>query len=123
MKEPLIEFKSAKLAKEKGFNWPTDNYYMGSGNAFSLSHSEDHNNPEITKEKYSRPTQSLLQKWIREVHNIEIFTKWFNRDNESGYFTMVFYKLDGTLFHTTDKLKSFEMSLEIGLMEALNCIK
>jgi hypothetical protein len=81
MQEELITFETAKLAKEKGFIIPCENYYVdyvdddvvdlfnyeeqrGSGFAELCRNNLDY--------KTSAPTQSLLQKWLREVHNIEV---------------------------------------------------
>ena len=85
MKEQLINFETAKLAKEKGFNEPTINYWErgidGNGWALFTSGSlltniEDltstyFNKKEICGE-FSAPTQSLLQRWLREKHNLHI---------------------------------------------------
>jgi hypothetical protein len=70
MKEVLIKVETARLARENGFDW------ICSGNY-------DANQPEIlcptgwitnwNNKSYSTisaPTQSLLQKWFRDVHNI-----------------------------------------------------
>jgi hypothetical protein len=88
MEEQLITFETAKLAKEKGFKEKVLLYYS------SLKHIQDHtenngwgyfggcdfNNHKgyrgDKKKKlfpyYSAPTQSLLQKWLREEHKIEV---------------------------------------------------
>jgi len=72
-------------------------------------------------ETYSAPTQSQLQKWLREVHNIELYVqieaigqlyqyvlKWYNNVNLEQYgFASA----------------SYEASFEAGLLAALNLIK
>ena len=106
MEDTLISFTVAKLAKEKGFNILTLNYYFEDGNlkeneltgtngyygeeyCFSFNEFlENWNNEWLTKkdgdrcfgcnksngylETFSAPTQSLLQRWLREVHDIDI---------------------------------------------------
>lgn len=84
MKEQLTTLETAKLAKEKGFNLlcNTINYTDESGNSRSESlHStlinEDFENLKRLYYKYpsrcvSIPSQSLLQKWLRETHNIRV---------------------------------------------------
>tara|TARA_R110002012_G_C11328222_1_gene576686 strand:- start:196 stop:495 length:300 start_codon:yes stop_codon:yes gene_type:complete len=79
MKEQLISFETAKLAKEKGFNWPCLCYrqksaVIGDETILEVMEGEkyyDWNSyPQVPF--YSMPTQSLLQKWLREVYNVHI---------------------------------------------------
>lgn len=115
MKEQLISFETAKLAKEKGF-------YI-----------EDQNN-HIPK--YNLPTQSLLQKWLREVHNsfIEVGihspkNKYFTKKNLRYFVEINYYGKNFNLEMTNKEdflktnIKSYEEALEIGLQEALKLIK
>lgn len=73
MKEKLIDFLTAVLAKEKGFNKVEVNSYFhlneGYKLGYALCYSEVLNQ---TKTCLLAPTQSLLQKWIRELHGIHI---------------------------------------------------
>lgn len=85
MEEQLVSFKTAKLAKEKGFGVESiesvnsqiyDNhtevskfpYYVDS---FSLWELEELQGEVL----YLAPTQSLLQKWLREKYNIQLCLK------------------------------------------------
>jgi hypothetical protein len=153
MQEQLISFETAKLAKEKGFNiegqivfdLKASNkivnfkdiaiqefiddcktgyrdkglYYLKDG----INRTDDN-----TDEGYYllAPTQSLLQKWLREAHNIEILTKHFkdriNKPTE-GYVSMVWLQIDGFLRFKTEIKNTYEEALEIGLQEALNLIR
>jgi len=69
MNEDYITFKTAKLAKEKGFNIQTRYYYDFIGDIGSTS-STDQNWNKSKETIYSRPTQSALQKWLREKHKV-----------------------------------------------------
>lgn len=66
MKEQLITFETAKLAKKKGFDIDGVKY-IGSGEHIGKVGSDT-----SCKLYYLAPTQSLLQKWLRENHKIEI---------------------------------------------------
>lgn len=129
MKLELISFETAKLAKEKGFNHPVNDYYMGSGRVFSSLNPENHNKEPITKEKYSSPTQHLLQKWLREVHGINIDI--YSNTNMHSYFLSVINRYkpnDATATIKDDEgfikdFASYEQALEHGLKEALNMIE
>lgn len=79
MKEQLITFKTAKLAKEKGFTeHSTDRAYI---NYYSKDFvGEKKYNLKIYHENvyngnnpiYLAPTQSLLQRWLRETYSLHI---------------------------------------------------
>ena len=115
MEDQLISFKTAKLAKEKGF-------YI-----------EDQNN-HIPR--YNLPTQSLLQKWLRELHNcfIEVGihspeNKYFTKRNLRYFVKINYYGKNFNIEMTDDEdylkinIKTYEEALEIGLQEALKLIK
>lgn len=72
--EVLITFKTAKLAKEKGFNWDTLHCFTDEGSIQYSSGDEDDNefyNHNIWDD-FSAPSQSVLQKCLRENHGIHI---------------------------------------------------
>ena len=81
MKEQLVTFDTAKFAKEKGFDIKVETFYMGDSednflhNAGKKDNWNNHkcifNESELSGD-YSAPTQSLLQKWFREVHNLSV---------------------------------------------------
>ena len=66
MKEQLVSFKTAKLAKEKGFNELETHI----GTAYSQLGDLCVNTGATNQ--FEAPTQSLLQKWLREKHNINV---------------------------------------------------
>src|SRR5210317_1331625 len=88
MKEQLISFETAKLAKKKGFSHKVSYFFYKDGSKGYMSDigefvpncEADWNNTyeEIHKDKCSAPTQSLLQKWLREEHNLHVELSIFN---------------------------------------------
>lgn len=130
MKDELISFETAKLAKEKGFK-------LGSGwQIRSLYNLDDESTfCEKTKEtpEYAceRCTQSLLQRWLREVHNIDVDIFLVNPLNEPnlihweifGIFNILDGKKlnEGTINEYFEYL-TYEQALEAGLYTALNLI-
>jgi hypothetical protein len=82
MIETLVSFNVAKSAKEKGFDWECRNVYEEDEQLYELAYYESGGkvtNSQIPYAYFSSqgvictaPTQSLLQKWLREVHNINI---------------------------------------------------
>lgn len=72
MEEQLITFETAKLAKDKGFDWiiSDDKFYDYSGELDFTFQGYDEGVTE--NGRTPAPTQSLLQKWLREEHEIYI---------------------------------------------------
>lgn len=112
MEDTLISFETAKLAKEKGFDWKTlkryqDNETNPVGNSWY-----NHNSAEEQKlwntGLYSAPTQSLLQKWLRENYQIDITIEVLSSKEESK--------------EPFTKYSNYEEALEQGLIEALKSI-
>jgi len=129
MKEQLISFETAKLAKEKEFFDKTSNgeirisqqnVYSPEGNLFSLEKAIFSSAFRL-KDCYNAPTQSLLQKWIREVHNINILIS----PSKTNYFIIMVYLDKHNNFQEYDLqnyYKTYEEALETGLLEALKII-
>lgn len=71
MKDQLISFETAKLAKEKRFDVPCRLCYTDDDQLRALpfnAGNRDHINSK--HEYYSVTTQSLLQKWLMDIHEI-----------------------------------------------------
>jgi hypothetical protein len=165
MKEQLISFETAKLAKERGFtmfdknfksalvdtrnndiqrysfyrefaefNYTRDEYPMradepriqfqfegqtNSTNIFGLKNSyESPNDDTLCVHCFLAPTQSLLQKWLREVHGIDLWCERFST-NERWIWQCPKVnreRLEGSY-------DTYEQALEKGLQEALKLIK
>jgi len=130
MEEQLISFETAKLAKEKGFNYiNVDRYYdLELNNNLTRSFVSIQN-----KKCLLAPTQSLLQRWLREIHNIYVESY---HDLTSDGTKIQFYTSWGFLqqkdkngnknvngwYDEYNDWKTYEEALEIGLQEALKLI-
>ena len=115
MKEELIKFETANLAKKKGFDWVVPSSYLIyteelSPTTTSYNNREDYN---------SAPTQSLLQKWLREEHNILVITD-YDVNHKMYFYWMI---TDETRGIKRDFYSTYEKALEKGLQEALKLIK
>jgi len=128
MQEKLVEYSTAVLAKEKGFNHLKANVY-GDNMAYDTGYEEGKLIVSGNAlNSVLAPTQSLLQKWLREVHNIDIYCspdyKKLSGDRQKVYDCMcVICKTDSPkmLFHMGD-FPTFEEALEEGLQTALNLL-
>lgn len=134
MTEQYITFETAKIAKEKhyidGSRMPEPFSKLGYTNC-SPSYNEKGElwqrkfyNPENSH--YLAPTQSLLQKWLREKHGISVLVfldctlsyRWEIRSlhPEASYIGNTQYSLNVWCGH-------YEACLEDGLIAALKLIK
>jgi hypothetical protein len=110
MKEELITLATAKLAKEKGF---TDFHAPI---------------PSLIFEEKYRPTQSLLQKWLREVHSIAVFPLPEICSGSQERWGIQYAKFEhnhtqNNRFELDGLLSTYEEALETGLQEALELIQ
>jgi len=126
-----IQYNTAKLAKEKGFDWQTLSFYdledkrlindrIGSLGGHDCCSTNPLYHYEI-EDILAAPTQSELQKWLREIHNLFViidyngkfeYTKWFytiKSDTNQKVF-------DGGYWDT------YEECLEVALLESLKLI-
>ena len=81
MEDEIVSFETAMLLKEKGFNEPCSHYYEdndlyklgyyhGEGTGFVRNNSPIDGRLLCEEMQCTAPTQSLAQKWLREIHNI-----------------------------------------------------
>jgi hypothetical protein len=133
MKEKLITFKIAKLAKEKKFDWLTRYYFSQINSEPFETHEnslDDYNSSHWNEENgewISRPTQSLLQKWLREIHNIQInIENYHSIKEEKPYSVYIEYIINGHWtykdFDEINDYDTYEEALEKGLQEGLKLI-
>ncbi|MBE3086020.1 MAG: hypothetical protein IMZ64_07370 [Bacteroidetes bacterium] len=124
MKEELITFETARLAKEKGYLLPCVNWYNFS--ALLIKNAGDYRPANGKYPSYSAPTQSLLQKWLREKHKIYVSPResW-SFDNILEFVctlnnTHVTHQISNK---PVNRFETFEEAFEKGLQEALKLIK
>lgn len=133
MEDKLVSLETAKLAKKKEFNEICQYYYEILDKPITLqkmscSNAEGYKQP-------TAPTQSLLQKWLREKYDIEInitrmppevIKSSFNKGNKRiKKYNMWVWSLNGNPRIENPSLffDNYEEAFEIGLQEALKLIK
>ena len=131
MKETLVSSEIAKLAYEKGFNLNDKGYYVPmycvDGELIKEKLGYQKELPETFEKGFIiAPTQSLLQKWLREIHSIHVcvdislLKEWYvniyNIKNKPSEFGQTYEVLNEV------RLKTYEEALEIGLQEGLKLI-
>ena len=116
MKDELITFETAKLAKEKGF----EHNYCLTGTYNSIGNLLVNKNVHYFKEGVAALSQSLLQRWLREKHDIFLYIV---RDSD----LMISYIINDEYCYDTGpwngNFKTYEEALEEGLQTALKLIK
>ena len=142
MQEQLISFEVAKLAKEKGFHELVSNCYykeelfgtyvmMDENDSAFIdvmdgNELENHNSLDFIDYKYrfSAPTQSLLQKWLREEYKIHLVCWWY--DKQDKFYTELGRHGENTIKvqtgNVTNLFNTYEEALEAGLIESLKLI-
>lgn len=153
MTEQLISLETAKLAKEKGFDLCEDGrktYFSHDiWNKWLYPFEDEFYYSEIYKSTkeigfalndvypiplyepyYIAPTQSLLQKWLREKFHIIVEVCFVGgKTRKTAWFDYIIYVPDNLLEKIPDntelamKFKIYEEALEVGLQKALKLIK
>jgi uncharacterized protein YggL (DUF469 family) len=123
--EEICTYEVCKLAKEKGFNEPTDRYYhiyddvIEAQNSLEMTGSgcaDVYNS--LNQYRCSAPTQSLLQRWLREEKNIDIAIVPLY----TGGYSYIVYNIhcrDNRVVNTNAGYATYELALEDGLKYAL----
>lgn len=127
MKEELVSFQTAKLAKERGFDISTDkywcNYYTGEPlNKWKLLPAKE---LSLNFMEYAAPTQYLLQKWLREVHEIDVIAL---PTSSSKYIFRLYQKgktCKNQIYgdYMSKEYANYEEAFEYALVYGLNKIK
>ena len=125
MIEQLITSETANLAKEKKFDWNCHwVLYRGTSSVLHKCDAMPMKGKNLESGDYVlQPTQSLLQKWLREVHNIDVWSQPFVMDKSlpDESYSYFIYK-DGIFVKDGMDYIDFEEALEKGLQEALKLI-
>ena len=115
IEESYVALETAKLLKEKGFDYRCRKYYIDDS-MFEHTHGEIiPKNYDI----YECPTQQMAMSWLRKIHNIHIVVKNF------GYLGYVFtiQKLtSGSEQTSTEFYSTYEKAVEEAIQHCLKCL-
>ena len=142
MEDQIVSLETAMLLKEKGFNEPCCrfyednelrelNYYQGNGAGFVRNNSPINDMMYCEEMQCTAPTQSLAQKWLREIHHIT-FNANPHSDNEKIIYVVTIKvisnkkHIDFNVMMTTSNkaimFKTYEEAIEAGLKYCLKSI-
>lgn len=135
MTEELVTLETAKLLKAAGFKEDVSSFYElvykgGSGPEYEIDESYDAQNYNTDVHSISAPTQSIAQKWLREIRGVYVYVepvigkRWtlsfcdFNvPTEESDWMENEINKGNGYKVYVT-----YEEALEAGIQKALKLI-
>lgn len=130
MKEEFVTLETAKMLKKKRFREDVFTFYEADGVEGDMILSETYDYSENFNKRdgfLSAPSQSLVQKWLRETKNLHISII----RNACGYGYDICKAENGT--HITDGIfkgpndggqwDTYEEALEVGIQESLKLIK
>lgn len=121
--DEIVTYEVAKLAKEKGFDVPTAEFYNDDGNIGCYPRAFNHN--EFPDGDYAAPTQSLLQRWLREEKGLCISVEAYPTLAIMGkvcFAWVIKSGSDGHFMETNDSFQTFstyELALEDAIKYAL----
>lgn len=128
--EDYVSFETAKLLKEKGFDWHCFRFYDADVNRVIMPYCSmlDNElqcltNSQIDKfyqdkdicRTYTAPTLQMAMKWLREVYNIDISV---TPDRKAGYSVLIF-KDKRLPFDTLDSYSIYEQACETAIKYCL----
>ena len=128
MTDQLVSFPVAKLAKQKGFKperewnpeyvsmWYDDDDFPDDEPILTEMKEEDYS----CECHYLAPTQTKLQKWLREQHKLNVSPKY--HDGKWIPYVQLMYedRIKGYWGHRVDE---YEIAMNDGLLSALKLIK
>lgn len=122
MMEDYVSFENAKLLKEKGFDIPTERFYNECG-TYCCGASAYNWNDDDDCEDCSRPTQAMAMKWLREVHNLEIYPyHQYSQDGDKWWFEIVKFPSPVSDYESNAIYATYEEACEAAIKYCLKMI-
>lgn len=132
MELQIISLETAILLKENEFNWETDKVWLDSYSyPEGMSHIKakllwkdalDATQKVFPEYQFPAPTQELLRKWLRDIHDRHIYIIRASDKEGLGYSVSV-----KSAFNVSDYMfecfRTYEEALEIGLLNILRELK
>ena len=124
IEESYVSFETAKLLKEAGFDVRCTSQYTEGKCIWDTDYLYNFNQDEFN---YSRPTQALAARWLREVHHTNVYAcfDYEKFDERKWFFTREHTMVndDSAVYCSITNYNSYEEALEAGLREAIKLIK
>jgi hypothetical protein len=132
--EQLVTFETAKLAKEAGFDWPVQNKFDKSGflngvispNMRRYGDPSNYNDPcfqDEGRQYTSAPTQSELQKWLREKHFLCVSPLYTVAGYTFNIYNIKTGRIEYSVSSDNDYYMIWETAYDKGLLLSLKLIQ
>lgn len=121
IEESYVSFNTAKLLKEAGFDVPCTSQYTEGKCIWDVGYPYNFNQDEFG---YSRPTQALADRWLREVYNVAIYSL-YDDDMEQWFYVVDAFTKNPVIngFQSGSEYDDYESAFEDGLREAIKLVK
>lgn len=121
IEEEYVSFETAKMLKEADFNWICDALFYEDGTQMFEMNFKNYN--KAYPYTFSRPTQGLAAKWLREKHKLHIHCYLDYVDTTFRYLIQCFTdnKHYGNIF-SNDTYSNYDEAMEAGLQEAIKLV-
>jgi len=105
IQEDYVSFETAKLLKEKGFDWECVYFYdyYEENDKYVVCSTGGSCNREYYPSEYSMPTLQMAMKWLRVIHLI-LYVIYHSIENGELRFSWRIYKLEQDKKHYVEKL-------------------
>lgn len=125
MEDQIVSFETAKLAKEKGFDEFLPTYYthVKADPSVQIDDKWFRNSqfPETSYRLCSAPTQSLLQRWLRDKYKLHVFVMPYDdKELQQLLFENKLVDKDFNEFSSFNFTHTYEECLEEALQLSLN---
>lgn len=130
IEESYVSFETARLLKEAGFDVLCTSQYTENEFAWENLRKTDFNKSDYV---FSRPTQALAARWLREVHGIHASIDIFmDSENDADgkivdewtFWSWSLFDSSGRIINISDdRYDTYEEALEGGLKYGLKLIK
>ena len=125
--EQFITLETAKLAKQAGYRWDGVTYAWYKGNLIPFSLLPKGNKFNLN-DYYAAPTQSVLQRWLREIKGISIevchVIVWVDGGTLGNKWTyrICYLNSNESDILSSDEFNTYEDALEAGLRKYLTLL-
>lgn len=123
IEESYVSFDTAKLLKEAGFDVPCTSQYTDNGFGWDNLSRVNYNSCESL---FSRPTQALAARWLREKHRIALDVAFILPSVDGDVWQYFVGEMDDMIwegeYETGRKYATYEEAFEAGLQEAIKLV-
>jgi len=130
--EQFVAFETAKLAKQAGFDGEVRAHYFEQNGEKAFYHDQIPTgkwNSELYDGCFSASTQSVLQRWLREVKVISVEAYhtivWVEHDSSLAikwFYNVCYLNSNKSDVLSSDEFDTYEAALEAGLQKCLTLL-